>query len=471
MDMRMPVSKLFWSQKSILRFGASVMLAAALVLAGCGGDEDTPDDVTPGDAANDSNEDAAPSDTTGDTPGDTTGDTTTDVTPGDTPDDVTPDECNPGYVLTSDGCVDIDECALNTHNCPEDALCKNTDGSFECECQPGFVWDGQDCKDEAKWVAVVHIGGGLGMLDTDNMVLHGPFLMGQLGQGLLTDIVVTPDGKTALIAASHPSPAFIRFVDISDVMNPALSNNLLLPMKPTDIAISADGKYALVAGYDSRIVVVDIEAKKIVDTFLSREGNHFTIEIAPDGTVVTTDDRAGQVSAFLLADNGKLSKITTHDLSAQMGVPLNVAIAPDGVTVMISGFTPYVENTPYSQLLAVFEITEPGELALKSVLYDIPRPVQSIAFDKAGKHAYMLGGKAGGLPVKKIQPNEAGYLYPNFAPDSPIPEDEMDLLMVANIKQPGVVTFDPSHFARLKRQSTMPMRTRLQAMGRLLRGH
>ncbi|HQC45847.1 MAG TPA: calcium-binding EGF-like domain-containing protein, partial [Myxococcota bacterium] len=131
------------------------MLAAALVLAGCGGDEDTPDDVTPGDAANDSNEDAAPSDTTGDTPGDTTGDTTTDVTPGDTPDDVTPDECNPGYVLTSDGCVDIDECALNTHNCPEDALCKNTDGSFECECQPGFVWDGQDCKDGAKWVAVV----------------------------------------------------------------------------------------------------------------------------------------------------------------------------------------------------------------------------------------------------------------------------------------------------------------------------
>ena len=198
---------------------------------------------------------------------------------------------------------------------------------------------------------------------------------------------------------------------------------------------------------------MDIEAKKIVDTFLSREGNHFTIEIAPDGTVVTTDDRAGQVSAFLLADNGKLSKITTHDLSAQMGVPLNVAIAPDGVTVMISGFTPYVENTPYSQLLAVFEITEPGELALKSVLYDIPRPVQSIAFDKAGKHAYMLGGKAGGLPVKKIQPNEAGYLYPNFAPDSPIPEDEMDLLMVANIKQPGVVTLDPSHFARLKRQS------------------
>ena len=120
---------------------------------------------------------------------------------------------------------------------------------------------------------------------------------------------------------------------------------------------------------------------------------------------------------------------------------------------MISGFTPYVEDAPYSQLLAVFEITEPGELALKSVLYDIPRPVQSIAFDKAGKHAYMLGGKAGGLPVKKIQPNEAGYLYPNFAPDSPIPEDEMDLLMVANIKQPGVVTLDPSHFARLKRQS------------------
>ena len=95
MDMQMPVSKLFWTQKSIL-FGASVMLAAALVLAGCGGGENTSDDVTPGDATDDTTIDAAPSDTAGDATGDTTGDTTTDVTPGDTTNDVTPGRVQPG---------------------------------------------------------------------------------------------------------------------------------------------------------------------------------------------------------------------------------------------------------------------------------------------------------------------------------------------------------------------------------------
>ncbi len=48
----MLVSKLYGAQKSFARFGVSVMLGAALVLAGCGG-EDTPNDVTHGDTSND----------------------------------------------------------------------------------------------------------------------------------------------------------------------------------------------------------------------------------------------------------------------------------------------------------------------------------------------------------------------------------------------------------------------------------
>ena len=37
-------------------------------------------------------------------------------------------------------CQDIDECVDNTHDCNHEggALCKNEDGSFHCECAPGF---------------------------------------------------------------------------------------------------------------------------------------------------------------------------------------------------------------------------------------------------------------------------------------------------------------------------------------------
>ncbi|XP_064385364.1 uncharacterized protein LOC135334155 isoform X9 [Halichondria panicea] len=53
--------------------------------------------------------------------------------------------CNPGY--TGDGllCSDIDECATNTDNCNENALCTDVEGSFECVCNTGFNGDGVSC--------------------------------------------------------------------------------------------------------------------------------------------------------------------------------------------------------------------------------------------------------------------------------------------------------------------------------------
>ena len=39
---------------------------------------------------------------------------------------------------------DVDECATNMHTCdvPQRAMCTNTDGSFNCECRPGYTGNG-----------------------------------------------------------------------------------------------------------------------------------------------------------------------------------------------------------------------------------------------------------------------------------------------------------------------------------------
>ncbi len=44
---------------------------------------------------------------------------------------------------------DIDECATNTDNCNENALCTDVEGSFECVCNTGFSGDGVSCASES----------------------------------------------------------------------------------------------------------------------------------------------------------------------------------------------------------------------------------------------------------------------------------------------------------------------------------
>ena len=44
-------------------------------------------------------------------------------------------------------CEDINECTEGTHNCNEPlrATCVNTPGSFVCQCNHGFYWNGVNC--------------------------------------------------------------------------------------------------------------------------------------------------------------------------------------------------------------------------------------------------------------------------------------------------------------------------------------
>ena len=54
-------------------------------------------------------------------------------------------QCKDGfYHDESKKCVDIDECE-NTNNCHWNAACSNTEGSYFCECKPGFYGNGLLC--------------------------------------------------------------------------------------------------------------------------------------------------------------------------------------------------------------------------------------------------------------------------------------------------------------------------------------
>ena len=45
------------------------------------------------------------------------------------------------------GCSDIDECAIEAHNCPEHSSCVNEYAGYACECNKGFFSESGECHD------------------------------------------------------------------------------------------------------------------------------------------------------------------------------------------------------------------------------------------------------------------------------------------------------------------------------------
>lgn len=55
-------------------------------------------------------------------------------------------ECLPGYRrLDKFNCIEIDECSTGEHKCHENADCINTQGSYHCRCKQGYTGDGHNC--------------------------------------------------------------------------------------------------------------------------------------------------------------------------------------------------------------------------------------------------------------------------------------------------------------------------------------
>lgn len=321
------------------------------------------------------------------------------------------------------------------------------------------------------------------VVNTQTNVKYGPYLIDELMvyddsvvpsvpiRSEIFDVVLTPDGFTALV--SDFGNGLIHFIDVSKPIPrpPVYLGSVKLDMFAEDIAISSDGKYALISdgGFTKYVYVIDIDQREVVyqmvlpmvessvpNEYYSAYAN--AVAVSENGTVIIADYFANAIHSLLLDEDGRLTYLGSHQyyLSKTGEVifnltsddfrigPVNVAIAPDGVTVLVSNVNSYYDDSldiyDHQFSVGVYRITAPGIIEFVEVINGLSHAMQSIVFNEAGDKAYMHGN--GSITDCQFVDSVLECTNPN------------DGLFVMDILGPGNVQFNGTESTELSHYTT-----------------
>jgi len=233
----------------------------------------------------------------------------------------------------------------------------------------------------------------------------GYILAGHLGSigGGLFDVVVSPDGKTAVV--SNFGDGRLNFIDVSDPWNPVFKGWAWVPFFAEDLDITADGRYVLVTdgGFSPRIASYSMQTMSLVhDCNLRFGASAQSVAISPNGTVLAANYFNRSLEVLSIDEDGQITQRSSHQDQPHRGSPdwpewasrpVNVVIAPDGVTALVLGAT--------SSYVIVYKITGPGQVELMGfvtglanqninyLVFPYGTGLQSAAFSLDGKRAYV----------------------------------------------------------------------------------
>ena len=240
-------------------------------------------------------------------------------------------------------------------------------------------------------------------LSTTPPQVHGPFLAGQLGNdGLLLDIEVTPDGQHALVGNFHMQKLYL--INLSNPLNPVVENSVNVTFYVEDIAVTHDGKYALVTdgGDVNKMAVVNLSTFALEIVYNLTTGYAQAVTVAPDYTVIIVDGTGDQIIYGLLDPSSGLVSETNVSVGDS---PVNVVVAPDGQTVLVLNTGVTTGNSSIS----VFKIVSPGNLVPGSPpVISVPFGPQSVDFSPDGTKAYFVAPSNGSDTLSWLQINSPG---------------------------------------------------------------
>ena len=186
-----------------------------------------------------------------------------------------------------------------------------------------------------------------------NSEVHGPFLVGELGTdgGGIFDVSPIPGTKSVLVSNFGDSKVFK--VDVSDPLNPSVQGGIDLGFFAEDIAVTSDGKTALVTdgGFSPTVAFIDIPSWTLKNVFNLPAGmNAQSVAIGPDnktvvmadyfgskviyGKINPTKDGLENVGSIFLCDS--IDPLDSSNCLGMRGYPVNTTISPGGETAIVS---------------------------------------------------------------------------------------------------------------------------------------
>lgn len=222
------------------------------------------------------------------------------------------------------------------------------------------------------------------MIDTATMTVSEPYLKGMLDKanGGLLDVVITSDGKTALVSNFGESKIFSLDISGGYGVEPTILGSQHTKIFAEDLAITPDDKYVMVTdgGLSSTVVVIEISSMRFVLLRNLGTMDAQSISIHPDGQTVIVADYLGGKIHTLLWDKDTEDLRPAHSYRLLPFWPLNTTISPDGKTIIAS--------LAFHSKLARFYYISPGVLGNLGTM-DLPaNSSQNSVFSKDGTKLY-----------------------------------------------------------------------------------
>jgi len=217
-------------------------------------------------------------------------------------------------------------------------------------------------------------------LGTSPPMVYGPFLSGQLGgSGSLIDVAVTPDGRFALV--SNFDDHTVYKIDLTDPTSPSLAGSANIGFAPEDIAITPDGIYALVTdGWAvNRIALLRVSDMSLINTYTLTTSSAGAECVATDGRWVVVCDSDNDRIIYGAFDE---SNVMNGENTLSTGdAPLNAVFSPDRQTLLVAN--------DHDGTVTVYQVSGSGITSSGSVS-GLPGGQQSLAFSPDGTRAYVI---------------------------------------------------------------------------------